>query len=156
MSSQEKNFEHAWRYFQLHAAQRITVFNYFLIISGVGASGLAATLQGSQRFSSLGIALGLLLILVSFVFWKLDQRTAFLITRAEIVLIEIEKSFPNKKFQIFNLEFELTRAESNNKNRWLRIWSYGKSFRLIFTMMSFFGFGGTVLSGAKFLGMLTW
>jgi hypothetical protein len=156
MNNQENKFEHAWRYFQLHATQRITVFNYFLLISGVVASGLAATLQGSQRFSSLGVVLGLLLTLVSFVFWKLDQRTAFLIKHAELVLIEIEKEASDKKYQIFNLELELTSGERNNKNVWLRRWSYGKSFRLIFIIMSFFGLGGTLLSGAKFLGLIAW
>lgn len=155
MKTQENNFEHAWRYFQLHATQRITVFNYFLLISGIVVSGLAAALQGSQRFSSLGIVLGLLLTLVSFVFWKLDQRTTFLIKHAELILIEIEKETSDKKFQIFNRESETTSTEINN-NIWLRQWSYGESFRLIFATMSCFGLGGTILSGAKYLGFITW
>ena len=33
--------EHSWRYFEVHAGQRITVFNYFLVASGAIAAGLA-------------------------------------------------------------------------------------------------------------------
>jgi hypothetical protein len=35
--------EHVWKYFELHAHQRIAVVNVFLVISGALAAGMAAT-----------------------------------------------------------------------------------------------------------------
>ena len=42
---------HAWAYFQLHAAQRITIFNYFVVLSGILATGLAAAIQAPPRLA---------------------------------------------------------------------------------------------------------
>ena len=77
---------HAWRYFELHANQRIAVFNFFLVLSGLIAAGLAAAVQAAGLLLVVGAVLGLLLALVSFIFWKLDQRTSFLIKHAEQAL----------------------------------------------------------------------
>lgn len=96
--------EHAWRYFELHANQRISIFNYFVVISGAVSAGIAATWQGSQHFSIVGIVLGLLLSVVSFVFWKLDQRVSFLIKHAESALAEVEQSLPAHSVRLFLLE----------------------------------------------------
>jgi hypothetical protein len=85
----ESALEHAWRYFELHANQRMTVFNFFLVLAGLAAAGLAAAVQGSPRFAVLGIVWGLLLALVSFVFWKLDQRASFFIKLAEAAIAEL-------------------------------------------------------------------
>jgi len=83
---------HAGRYFELHANQRMSVFNFFLALSGVVSAGLAALVQGSAHLIFLGILLGLLLVLVSFIFWKLDQRVSFLIKHAEDALSELEEN----------------------------------------------------------------
>jgi hypothetical protein len=87
--------EHAWRYFAIHAQQRLSLFNYFLLASGSVAAGLAACLQRSGLFQVLGTALGALLTLISFIFWKLDQRSSFLVKHAEDALAELESTFPN-------------------------------------------------------------
>jgi ABC-type uncharacterized transport system permease subunit len=60
--------EHAWRYFALHAGQRMSIFNFFLVLSGIVAAGLAACLQRHGPFQLIGVALGVLLALVSFTF----------------------------------------------------------------------------------------
>lgn len=62
-------------YFSLHATQRITVFNYFVVFAGILSTGLAATIRAPNRLAFVGIALRLLLSFLSFLFWKLDQRT---------------------------------------------------------------------------------
>ena len=79
----DKALEHAWRYFSLHASQRMTVFNYFVVFAGVLCTGMAAALQSTAQIAIVGVALGGLLALLSFVFHKLDQRTSFLIKHAE-------------------------------------------------------------------------
>jgi len=148
--------EHSWRYFELHAGQRITVFNYFLFASGATAAGLAATLQGTARFSSLGIALGVLLMLVSFIFWKLDQRVSFLIKHAEQALAETEQAFSAKEACLFLFEPKVTTESSDAANWWSRQWTYGRAFRFVFVVMGLFGVCGAGLSAAKFAGWLVW
>jgi uncharacterized membrane protein YciS (DUF1049 family) len=148
--------EHAWRYFEVHSSQRITVFNYFLAVSGATTAGLAATLQGTQRFASLGIALGALLALVAFIFWKLDQRVSFLIKRAEASLAETEQTFPSKVGSLFLLEPTHTKAAADEAPWWNWHWTYGTSFRLIFALMALVGVVGSALSALRFLGCLSW
>jgi hypothetical protein len=148
--------EHAWKYFEIHANQRIVIFNYFLVVSGATAAGLATTLQGSSRFASLGVVLGCLLVLVAFVFWKLDQRVSFLIKRAESALSEAESPFPLSAAHLFMREPEATKFATENGSWWSRHWTYGKSFRFVFGAMAVFGVAGAVLSALKFTGLVSW
>jgi len=152
----EAMLEHTWRYFELHANQRMSVFNFFVVMSGALAAGVAASLQGSQKLAGVGIVLGALLPLVSFVFWKLDQRVSFLIKHAESALAEIESSLPAESARLFSLEPTSTTAAKQRANRWVRQWSYGRSFRLIFVVMALFGFGSAVLAGLKFWCVVSW
>ena len=148
--------EHAWHYFELHANQRIAVFNFFLLTSGAIAAGLATTLQGTPRFASLGIALGALLILVSFIFWKLDQRASFLIKHAENALAETEQEFSAREACLFLFEPKATKSASDQATWWSRHWTYGKAFRFVFGVMGLFGVAGAGLSLARFAGWLVW
>lgn len=148
--------EHTWRYFELHANQRMSVFNFFVVMSGALAAGVAASLQGSPKLAGVGIVLGTLLPLVSFVFWKLDQRVSFLIKHAESALADIEASLPAKSARLFSLEPASTVAAKQNVSPWVRQWSYGRSFRLIFVVMALFGLCSAILAGLKFWSVLSW
>lgn len=148
--------EHAWKYFELHANQRIAVFNFFLILSGALAAGIAATLQGTQRFSLLGVGLGILLALVAFVFWKLDQRVSFLVKHGELALAEIEATFPDRGLQLFHQEPAKTAAAQKTSGLWGRLWTYGQVFRFLFWAMAIFGIAGAALCWLRFTGHLTW
>ncbi len=148
--------EHAWKYFELHANQRIAVFNFFLILSGALSAGIAATLQGTQRFSLLGVGLGVILALVAFVFWKLDQRVSFLIKHAERALAQIECAFPDPSVQLFNSAPSKTAAAKESAGFWGRRWTYGQVFRLLFWAMALFGATGAVLCWFRFTGYLVW
>lgn len=148
--------EHAWKYFELHAHQRIAVLNFFLILSGALAAGMAATLQGSERFSSLGVVLGVLLAFVSFLFWKLDQRVSFLIKRAESALSQIEGYFPDEEARLFLREPNETSENKQRSSRWTRQWSYGSVFRVLFCSMALVGVSGSVLCALRFLGCISW
>ncbi|WP_155945670.1 hypothetical protein [Metapseudomonas resinovorans] len=146
------NQDYAWRYFEIHSSQRMTLFNYFLIISGVISSGIAAAIQGAQGIAFLGGALGALLSLFSFVFWKLDQRTATLVKLAETVLTSAEEGM-EEEFRIFT---------ENNVGLRSKIfdfgpqWTYGKSFRFTFVVMGLVGVVSAVISLLKATGVLTW
>ena len=66
---------HAWRYCELHAAQRLSLFSFFLVVSGVVIARLAARVQlsGFTFRRLIGTGLGWLLAVVTFTFWKLDH-----------------------------------------------------------------------------------
>ncbi|MGN6155711.1 MAG: RipA family octameric membrane protein [Sphingomicrobium sp.] len=137
--------DHAWRYFELHAHQRVTVFNYYIVFAGIILAGLAASLQRNDDFAALGIALGVLLVLLSWVFWQLDRRAAFLVKHAERALETLEVQLP--------IEAQLFRQEPEApKPKWH--WTYGRSFRFIFLVMSLVGLAGAILAGLQLSGQI--
>lgn len=146
MAGDEKALDHAWGYFALHANQRITVFNYFVVFAGVLTTGIAAAVQASREMASVGIALGLLLVLLSFVFWKLDQRTSFLIKHAEDVIRQLEPASAS----LLGTEGAKTQVAKRDE----RLWTYGRAFRTIFLVMALVGIAGTLLAGARATGLI--
>lgn len=148
--------DHSWKYFELHAGQRMTVFNYFTVLSGVVATGIAGTIQLPPRFAVLGIALGVLLTLLAFVFWKLDQRAAFLVKHAEAAHTMAEgKLFPPGS-RIFQEEPTAQQRAADFQNVFLRPWTFGRSFRLVFIVMGLIGVTAIVVSTLRFLDMINW
>ena len=75
----EEQRDHAWRYFQLHASQRMASFNFIVVLCALLTAGLAGAFQTKGGGHLLGVMLGLSLIVVSFVFWKFDQRVRYFI-----------------------------------------------------------------------------
>ncbi|WP_171292645.1 hypothetical protein [Acinetobacter baumannii] len=55
---------------------------------------IGVILQTSKNFSFVGIFLSILSINVSIIFWKLDQRTSFLIKQSEAVFKRLERNSP--------------------------------------------------------------
>lgn len=148
--------KYAWDYFQLHSNQRMTAFNYFIALSALVATGLGATLQqNGTRFCVMGISLGGLLMVISFVFWKIDQRTRRLIKNAEKALMHAESDFPcfvktqeTHCTQLFTYEGLTTQAlQERTKFKLLRApLSYTQSFNIIFSAFALCGLGGLVYS----------
>jgi hypothetical protein len=148
-----KNLEHAWRYFALHAGQRMSMFNYFLILFGLVSAGLAGCLRADDLLRTAGIAMGLCLAVVAFTFWKLDQRTAFLIKLAEAALHEAEElALSADAARLFRREPSETENAQSIKHPLARVWTYGSSFRLVFCLAALVGFVGAGLSLALCLG----
>jgi uncharacterized membrane protein len=104
--------DHAWNYFTLHANQRMSVFNFYLVLVGLLTAGMVKTFEKDFPLPILGSVLGLLLAFVSIVFWRLDKRTGFLINRAENALMVIESAFQidpaRPELKIFTTELEKT------------------------------------------------
>lgn len=130
--------EHAWNYFELHSNQRMTLFNFFSAFSGVVIAAIAATFQAEAKFALIGIALGLLLVLVSFISWKLDQRMSMLVKHAERLLIQQETADLTKA-KLFASEAEMYDDAVSSSNIWSRPWTIGGSFRLLFLMIGIVG-----------------
>lgn len=143
---------HAWKYFELHAAQRMTLFNFFSAFSGLILAGIGTTLQISSKYSFVTIALGLVLSLVSFVFWKLDQRVSFLVKHAEEVHVEIE-ALTRNHFKLFTNEPEKYQITLRSKGWLIKPWTYGQAFRLLFVTMAITGLITAVFSAARLAGV---
>src|SRR5690348_5493610 len=84
---------YAWEYFKYHAAQRQSVFRFYLTL--IGAATIAYAY--SQRFVPTGSGapaptadinelIGTIFMVASFLFWSLDKRSRRLIKLAEEAL----------------------------------------------------------------------
>jgi hypothetical protein len=152
--SNAETLEHGWRYFALHAGQRLTLFNYFIAVSGVILAGGAAALQGTARFSLLGVALGLLLALLALVFYKLDQRTSALIKMSEQALAATEQQCMPLEARLFALE--INGGTTGFLNPSSAGWTYGRSLRLSFLVVGMLGLALCVLSLLRATEILRW
>lgn len=148
-----KERDYAWSYFQLHANQRMTTFNFFLILAALMTTGLVGAIKPDFQPRYVGGALGLALIVVSFVFWKLDGRVRFLIQHSEAILKAIERELLAKAAQespvsasLFSTEEARTAEIENTWKFWNWHLSYSKCFRVIYLVFALLGLVGAVAS----------
>ncbi len=127
--------DHLWKYFEIHSQQRMMLFNFYIVICGVISSVIGYSIQSTKDLISLEITLCILLILFSFLFYKLDQRTSFLIKRSEKALADFENQFNTTSINLFiNDSDDLTSRNTNRKLN--KIFTYGQIFRGVFVVIS--------------------
>lgn len=138
--------DHSWNYFALHAQQRISVFQYFITIETALMTAAIISIQYKNDLNNpkWAIFLGPMIILFSFVFWKIDQRTRDLIQRAECSLREIEEFI--KKSCRTPLTLPFTEDPQNNPKVSFYAFpllpgrlSYSQSFGVIYLTCAAFG-----------------
>ncbi|HAT1561812.1 hypothetical protein RZP54_21825 [Raoultella ornithinolytica] len=129
-------FEHLWKYFEIHAQQRMTVFNYFIVVAGATITGIGFCIQQGVRYNYFASCLGFFLLILSFMFWKLDQRVSMFVKAAEEALIEHEKKFEINSFKIFTNE----KIKTASLEGITSAWTFGKCFRYTFAIMGYIGF----------------
>jgi len=80
---------YAWSYFAYHADQRMKTFNFFLIVAGLFAGGITTLLRdsGDPRWVC---PLGVVLTLLSLIFWKIDQRNRQLVRNGEAAIRHLD------------------------------------------------------------------
>ncbi|MCY3748934.1 MAG: hypothetical protein OXG64_06525 [Chloroflexi bacterium] len=83
--------DYAWRWFALHAKQRMTMFNYFLVASGILANAYGLLLR--EDFWEAAIVAASIGCLAGLVSWGLDVRNRQLVKLAEEVLANIEGDY---------------------------------------------------------------
>ena len=136
---------HATKHFEIHAAQRLTAFNFFIVISGAILAAIAASFQKPNEFALVGAALGILLVLLSIIFWKLDRRTKFLIKHSESAIKHYEMINLAQEFRVFSNEDAATTAH-REKHRYLhRMFSYSEAFGMLFVGSGILGLAGAIL-----------
>lgn len=148
----------AWDYFQMHSGQRLTTFNFYIVISSVITTALFTTFQKEYQVPRVGIALGLLLSLFSFIFWKVDTRNKQLIRGAEAALKFFEDTSELKDrdgephvAKVFRHEEYATTKRKAEKTLipWKRHYSYSNSFNLVFLTFGLIGLLGAVIAVVK-------
>lgn len=140
LQSPEKAMDHAWRYFALHAQQRMSVFNFFVVLSGILATGICAGLQVGKPTAPVTAILGALLALFASVFQRLDKRGAHLVKLAEDALAAGEVTCMPPYARV--VAFERTPTSEAGEGSW----TFGTSFRFIFRTMGAVGFAACLLS----------
>lgn len=148
--------DYSWKYFSLHADQRLRTFNFFLILAAVLVGGSLTALNELPRVAAV---LGFYTLLpFSFVFWKLDQRTRELVKHGEAALKAIEEEIISRqsmgdRLSIFTSEERLT-ASTKDAHSWWKIWSlplsYSDCFGLVFLMVGLLGF---VMGSVSLVGL---
>jgi hypothetical protein len=138
----------AWDYFNTHAGQRLTIFNFYIGLSSVTATGYFASFKADSNLESVRVLLAGLLCFFAFVFWKLDQRTKVLIKNAENALKYFEELQPHHvRAKVFMHEETKTDAHRDSIKGWakLMIWrwplSYSDCFNLVYIVFFMIGIG---------------
>ena len=144
--------QYAWEYFRYHARQRLTTFNFYIIICSLVATGYVAAVKNSET-TPRGVVLGALLAFLSFVFWQLDRRNKELIHNSEDALKLIERDTPvpdadeDPPLQhIFRYEEKKTECTNSDLLCWPWAWrlSYSQCFGLVSLSFGLLGSAGTV------------
>ena len=81
-------FEYAWRWFSLHAAQRYSMFNFFMVFAGILANAFVLLIDNDHHAEA-GI-LALLGMAASVFFLLLEARNRQLVKIGEQLLSQIE------------------------------------------------------------------
>jgi hypothetical protein len=131
--------DHAWRYFELHAGQRMASFNFFIVVGSLILTGFGGCLA-TPELKPLGVFLGATLSLTSLVFFFLDARTSFLIKHAEAAMVHLEAAAPIGG-RLVTSEQAVT-AKS-------RMPTYGFCFRTTFLMFGLVGLLGAFFSAVR-------
>jgi hypothetical protein len=81
---------YAWDWFSYHASQRLTAFNFFLVLLGALLVGYVQAVV--HDLPALGAALATFGVVVSAAFWAMDVRNAELVECGRVALDGLEPS----------------------------------------------------------------
>lgn len=145
-SDQRKEFrDYLWKYFALHADQRLKTFNFFVVVAAAIIAGYLnlATKDNPPPWAS---ALPFLLSLTSYSFWKLDVRTKLMIKGAEsgLKLLDAQSNLPPGDaflaLRVFELDDTLRKTSPLHRSGFLNgQLSYSKCFNLMFIAFGLLG-----------------
>ena len=135
-----KLLDHAWRHFEFHANQRHSLFNFCVLLFGLVVAAWSQVTTGDEPIPVAGVGLRILLTISSVVFWRMDQRNAYLTKMSEDVLAGAESTAFGGQAVLFNSQ----KADALIDKRGLlfifgRQWSLGQSLRVLFFLMGMAG-----------------
>lgn len=140
--------DRAWAYFDRHAEQRLKTVNFYLILCVAIAAGFVSVVSSSNIFN--GWPFGIVLAVVSFIFWKLEDRNRELVKHSESVLKQLEDLLPSNvpiSLRLFGSEEQKSEERKSDRSIITGRYSYTTCFRLLFGIL---GIGGFVAGVALF------
>jgi hypothetical protein len=158
-SSIERDRKYAWDYFSQHSSQRMATFNFYITLALAIITGIATVIQPSINLPSVALVLSFVLILISFVFYKLDLRNKMLIKLAEAALMETERKLDGGDSSQISIQ-SLFRLDDRNVGQrrakksfwfWKNHYSYSDCFNIVFTIFWLLGLLGVVFAVAMLL-----
>jgi hypothetical protein len=138
----EELLDQAWKYFSLHADQRLKTFNFYLILCTIIAGGLLALIKDAHD-PRIGIPVALLMPALSFVFWKLDTRNRQLIDYSQNALMFFEDD-PTLKGPDGAPHVTQILLFENHYTGLNRPWTYRKCFNAVFLTVGLAGLGTAI------------
>lgn len=132
--------KYAWQYFALHSEQRLKTFHFYILFATIISAGIVAVAKETRDISNAVIPSALLCI-ISFIFWKIDERNRDLIKNGEAALKHIEKKMhvnsektdEPQKIQLFMRDDWTVSQKKNTKRNMLNSHlSYTKCFAIIY------------------------
>lgn len=138
--------DHAWKYFSLHAEQRLKTFNFYLILCTVVAGGVLATMKDAKD-PRIAVPVALLLPFLSVVFWKLDTRNRQLIDHGQraIMFFEDDPALAAPDGTPHVTQILLREKHATDRDR---PWTYRRCFNAVFLI---FGLAGIATAIAVFV-----
>jgi len=141
--------EYAWKYFELHADQRLKAFHFFIIFATLLIGAFATLLQRSGLQLAY-VLLPLSLMFLSFVFWKLEERTRMLVKNGEDALKYLDAEALRSETVLFqNLALfdadDRNVEELRNTNLWHDHFSYSRCFRWVYISAGALGVLGVLI-----------
>lgn len=142
----------AWDYFALHAQQRLTTLNFYIVLSSALTAAIVASFQKEFQFPLLRGVAGLLMAVFSYAFWRLDLRNRWFVKRAEAALSAFELGHQHDDWSSRHLPVEFLfsderrherqRTQRTSRSRRLLVpQSYSDTFNMLFFL---FGLAGSV------------
>lgn len=120
--------EYLWNYFERHSAQRMQMFNYYILVNIAILTGIGICLKESAHFLVLP---SILLLFLNDTFRKIDERTVSLIKEVEKSIKCYERENFDSSYQIF-LNEEATIPNPHNSVK-----SYSRIFNNVYNITDF-------------------
>ena len=99
---EQLQFDYAWKWFEFHAKQRTTMFNFYIIVVGATLGAIAALTKTNIDKEAIAILCGFGIV-ISIIFGILDWRNSRLLRYGELNLVQLEKThiFPDSDARVF-------------------------------------------------------
>lgn len=142
--------DYGWRWFSFHAAQRMTVFNFYLVAVAIIFVGFHETVKSSDYILSLSFAGAQLVIAV--LFKRLDRRTSELVKIGESLLEYCERDLVS-----VTPTAALTKLAENKDSRtklWILnkgLYSYTQIFQTLYNLVALLSLLAVTYSVVKLL-----
>jgi hypothetical protein len=96
-------FDYAWKWFDFHARQRTSMFNFYVIVVAAVFGAIGALLREGYENAIIIVMFCIFGIVISAIFFRFDRRNIHLLSYGEVTLIWLEKNkfFPTKTEAVF-------------------------------------------------------